>query len=215
MALPGDAIDREMMARCIWLSANAAAQGEYPFGSVIAIDGRIIAEATNRTARDNDVSRHAEVIALALAQQAVGRSGLPRATLYSNVEPCAMCAYCIREAWVGRVVYALRSPIMGGASKWNILRDDEISTRVPIFGPAPEVVSGVLANEARDAWRAWNPLVWEMVRLRGVLTAEEAAEAATPETPSVLKARRRSAWHYAVLALMKLSKKGKVSSRSS
>ena len=211
MGVSSSAIDREMMARCVKLSANAVTEGEYPFGSVIAIDGRIIAEATNRTARDNDVSRHAEVIALSLAQQAVGRSELPRATLYSNVEPCAMCSYCIREAWVGRVVYALRSPIMGGASKWNILRDEDISTRVPIFGPAPEVVSGVLAREAQEAWRAWNPLAWEMVRLRGVLAAEEAPELA--ETVEVLEARPRSTWHHAIFAFMKLSKKGKISPR--
>ena len=206
MSMPSDAVDREMMARCVWLSANAVTEGEYPFGSVVAIGGKIIAEAINRTSRDNDVSRHAEVIALSLAQKAVGRSELPRATLYSSVEPCAMCAYCIRESWVGRVVYALGSPIMGGASKWNILRDDDISARVPIFGPSPEVVSGVLASEAQDVWRKWNPLAWEMARLRGVLTAEEAGAAVT-----VLKARPRSGWHHAVFAFMKLSRKGKAS----
>ena len=150
MSLSSETTDRAMMARCIELSAVAVKEGEYPFGSLITLDGRIIAEATNRTMRDNDVSRHAEVIALSQAQQAVGRAELHRATLYSNVEPCAMCSYCIREAWVGRVVYALTSPIMGGATKWNILRDTDISSRVPIFAPAPEVVSGVLAAEVQE-----------------------------------------------------------------
>jgi tRNA(adenine34) deaminase len=195
-----------MMARCIELSAMAVKEGEYPFGSLIALDGRIIAEATNRTIRENDVSRHAEVIALTQAQQAVARSDLPRATLYSNVEPCAMCSYCIREAWVGRVVYALTSPVMGGATKWNILRDKDISSRVPIFGPAPEVVSGVLAAEVQESWRAWNPLAWEMVRMRGVLTSPEIQQ----EVPvQVLARHRRSAWHHAVFAFMKLSRKAK------
>ena len=204
MDLSSDTTDRKMMARCIELSAMAVQEGEYPFGSVIVLDGQIIAEATNRTMRENDVSRHAEVIALTQAQQAVGRADLHRATLYSNVEPCAMCSYCIREAWVGRVVYALTSPIMGGATKWNILRDQDISSRVPIFGPAPEVVSGVLAREVQDAWRAWNPLAWEMVRLRGVLTAPEVPQEAPVQ---VLARHRRSAWHHAIFAFMKLSKK--------
>jgi tRNA(adenine34) deaminase len=195
-----------MMARCIELSAMAVKEGEYPFGSVIALDGRILAEATNRTKRDNDISRHAEVIALSQAQQAVGRAELRRATLYSNVEPCAMCSYCIREAWVGRVVYALTSPIMGGATKWNILRDKDISSRVPIFGPAPEVVSGILAGAVQDSWRAWNPVAWELVRMRGVLTAPEMQQ----EVPVQVSARhRRSVWHYAVFAFMKLSGKAK------
>jgi tRNA(adenine34) deaminase len=206
MSLSSEATDRAMMARCIELSAMAVKEGEYPFGSLIALDGRIIAEATNRTVRENDVSRHAEVIALSQAQQVVGRLELSRATLYSNVEPCAMCSYCIREAWVGRVVYALTSPIMGGASKWNILRDADISSRVPIFGPAPEVVSGVLAGKVQEAWRAWNPLAWEMVRMRGVLTAHEVPE---EESLQVFARHRRSAWHYAISAFMRLSKKAK------
>jgi tRNA(adenine34) deaminase len=198
MGLLSEAVDRAMMTRCIELSALAIRQGEYPFGALIALDGRIVAEATNRTVRDNDVCRHAEVIALSLAQRAVGRSALPRTTLYSTVEPCAMCAYCIREAWVGRVVYALASPVMGGASKWNILRDPDIASRIPIFGPAPEVASGVMVREAMRVWRAWSPLAWEMARLRGALAAAEQQEAVRTEA-----AHRRSIWQHVVFAYLR------------
>lgn len=158
------------MARCVELSRLAVSKGEYPFGSVIALDGRIAAEAINRTIRDADLSRHAEIIALALARKTLGVGGLRRSTLYTNIEPCAMCAYCIREAGLGRVVYAMGSPVMGGLSKWNILRDSGMSDRVPqVFGPAPEVVAGVLLSEAQQAWRDWNPLAWEIIKLRGLL----------------------------------------------
>jgi tRNA(adenine34) deaminase len=82
-----------------------------------------------------------------------------------------MCSYCIREAWVGRVVFALASPVMGGVSKWNILRDEDMASRMPqIFAAAPEIVSGVLLQEAQQAWRDWSPLGWEMIKLRGLLT---------------------------------------------
>ncbi len=201
MGLPGEAFDRAMMGRCIELSAMAIGQGEYPFGAAIALDGRIVAEATNRTVRDNEVCRHAEVIALSLAQRAAGRAQLPRATLYSTVEPCAMCAYCIREAWVGRVVYVLASPIMGGASKWNILRDRDLSTRVPIFGPAPEVVSGVLLSEVQEVWRAWNPAAWEMVRLRGVL----ADAAPGDEIVKTAAAHPRTVWQHLIFGYLRLT----------
>ncbi len=158
------------MARCVALSRAAAAEGEYPFGAIIALDGEVIAQATNRTIRDGDITRHAEIIALSQAQKEVGKNGLRRCTLYSTVEPCAMCAYCIREAWISRVVYALGSPVMGGLSKWNILRDPDIAARIPqVFGPEPEVVSGVLAQEVQQAWQEWNPLAWEMIKLRGLL----------------------------------------------
>jgi tRNA(adenine34) deaminase len=197
------ATDKAMMMRCVELSRSAAGEGEYPFGTVIALNGQIVAEAINRTVRDDDVTRHAEVIALSAAQKALGRQGLRHATLYSNVEPCAMCCYCIREAWIGRVVYALNSPIMGGVSNWNILRDSGLSDRVPIFAPPPEIVRGVLAAEVQEAWRDWNPLVWELVKLRGVLTAPEGRQ----NEPTVLSAHRRPFWHHAVFAFSRLTSK--------
>jgi tRNA(adenine34) deaminase len=195
-----EAFDRAMMARCIELSAFAIKEGEYPFGALIALNGQILAEATNRTVRDNDGCRHAEIIALSLAQRKVGRAELPRATLYSSVEPCAMCSFCIREAWVGRVVYAIASPVMGGVSKWNILRDTDISIRAPIFGPPPEVVSGLLLREAQEVWRAWSPVAWEMARLRGILAAPELQT----EGVNALAAHKPSAWGRMAFAYMRL-----------
>ena len=98
--------DKAMMARCVELSRIAVERANIPFGTVIALDGKILAEAINHTVRDGDVTRHAEVIALSQAQKAVGRQHLRDYTLYTNIEPCAMCSYCIREAWIGRVVFA-------------------------------------------------------------------------------------------------------------
>jgi tRNA(adenine34) deaminase len=41
---------------------------------------------------------------------------------------------------------------MGGFSRWNVLRDDTLSDGIPfVFGAVPEVVSGVLAEEAGEA----------------------------------------------------------------
>jgi len=185
--------DTAMMARCIELSRIAVNEGEYPFGTVIALDGHILSEAINRTVRDGDVSRHAEVIALSEAHKKIDRKQLFRSTLYSNIEPCAMCSYCIREVQIGRVVYAISSPVMGGLSKWNILRDDGMSDRIPqVFGSVPEVVSGVLLHEAQQVWRDWNPLVWQMIKLRGLLT-ETCSRA---EHVHVQPAHRRSMWHH-------------------
>jgi tRNA(adenine34) deaminase len=185
-----EATDRAMMARAIELSRGAARQGEYPFGTVIARDGTIVAEAINRTLRYDDVGGHAEVIALSAAYKAAGRDGLRQATLYSNVEPCAMCSYCIREAQVGRVAYALASPVMGGVSKWNILRDEGMSGIPQIFGPVPEIVHGLLADEAGRAWRDWNPLAWQMIGLRGLLIEPSPQGGRVRVEP----AHRRSLW---------------------
>lgn len=194
------ATDEAMMAHCIELSRLAVGKGEYPFGTVIALDGQIIAEGINSTNRDGDVTRHGETIALSHAQKTIGREQLRRCTLYSNIEPCAMCAFCIREAWVGRVVYALGSPVMGGLTRWNILRDDGLSDRIPeIFGAVPEVVSGVLLDQAQQAWRDWSPFAWEMIKLRGLLTAPCAQQGQILVQP----AHNRSFWHYLHILFMR------------
>jgi tRNA(adenine34) deaminase len=119
--VPND-LDLRMMARCIELSRDSIAAGELPFGCVICHDEEVVSEATNRVVRDGDVTRHAEMVAMSEAQRVLGTKRLSRCTLYTNVAPCAMCCYCIRETRMRKVVYAIRSPIMGGHSRWKFYR---------------------------------------------------------------------------------------------
>ena len=179
-----------MMRRCVELSAEAVRLRELPFSCVICRDGEIVAEAVNRVVADGDVTRHAEIVAISEAQKVLGRSDLSDCTIYSNVEPCPMCAFPIRETRIGRVVYAISSPMMGGLSKWNVLGDNEISNVMPqVFGGTPEVAAGLLYREAAAVWRNWNPIYWLGIRFRGCL-----AEAPHESAYRVLqiRARRRS-----------------------
>jgi tRNA(adenine34) deaminase len=185
---PCDAYDAAMMARCIELSRLATQEGEFPFACVIAKDGTIVVETTNRVVRDGDVTRHAELVAVSLAQKALGTRDLSGCTLYTNVEPCAMCSFPIRETRISRVVYAIGSPLMGGDSRWDLLGDAEMSNVMPeAFGEAPEVVRGFLRPEAEKAWRNWNPLIWGVIRFRGCFGAPVKQEPVTDAAP-----RRRS-----------------------
>jgi tRNA(adenine34) deaminase len=162
------AIDTAMMQRCIRLSVTATEGGEFPFAAVICEGDMVVAEATNRVAQNGDVTQHAELVAVSKAQQVLGRKDLSTCTIYSNVEPCVMCSFPIRETRIARVVYAISSPIMGGFSRWNVLRDAEISNAMPeAFGPIPEVVAGLLQREAEKVWRKWNPIVRGIIKYRG------------------------------------------------
>jgi len=165
-------IDLTMMQHCIELSKQAAAQGELPFASLVCRGDVILSEAINRVARDQDITQHAEIVAISAAQKAVGKTKLTNCTVYSNVEPCVMCAFPIREARVKRVVFSLRSPLMGGYSRWNVLGDDSISDVMPeAFGQPAEVIMGLLAEEAEHVWRSWNPLIWGIIKRRGCFEA--------------------------------------------
>lgn len=89
--------DLLMMAHCIDLSKAAGKAGEYPYAAVICRDNLIVAEAMNRVARDGDVTRHAEVVAISQAQHALGATSLDDCEIYTNAEPCVFCSYAIRE----------------------------------------------------------------------------------------------------------------------
>jgi len=164
-----DRTDLQMMVRCLDLARAATQAGEFPFAAVISKNGEIVAETINQVARDADITRHAELIAVSAAQKVLARGNLKNCTLYTIVEPCPMCSFAIREARIDRVVFALSSPLMGGSSRWNVLGDDVLSLHMPeVFAPPPDIVAGLLSKEAAQVWRRWNPIIWGIIRLRGV-----------------------------------------------
>ncbi len=156
-----------MMRRCIHLSKSAP-RGDLPIACVISSKGQVIAEATNQVTQTGDVTRHAEIVAISAARKALKPRSLAACTLYTTVEPCPMCSFAIRETGIGRVAYAISSPVMGGISKWNVLRDFDLSNTIPeVFGSVPEVIANLLWQEATEVWRQWNPMASAIIERRG------------------------------------------------
>jgi tRNA(adenine34) deaminase len=175
-----NASDAEMMRRAIALAVRSGEQGEYPYGVVISRDGEIIAESINRVAHERDVTRHAEVVAIIAAQKALDTVSLDDCTIYVSAEPCVYCCYAIRESRIGRVVYGLSSPHMGGVSKWPVLTDQDISATMPeVFAAPPEIVAGFMAREAEDALLKASPVIARAMKTRGLFVAPQAAVEAT------------------------------------
>ena len=139
--------DEKFMHRCIALSQEAVNSGDAAFGSLIAIDDRLIAEGLNDY--KTKISEHAEIVVLNRAHKILGTSDLSSCTLYTSCEPCPMCSFMIREFKIKRVVFALPSLYVGGYSKWAILQDKEISELKPIFSKPPEVLGGFMEAEAK------------------------------------------------------------------
>ena len=101
--------DITYLRHAMQLALQAKTAGRHPFGAVVVgADGRILAEAGNNSMPpEGDPTQHAERVAAALAAQRVAPSVLAAATLYTNAEPCAMCAGAIYWCNIGRVVYAM------------------------------------------------------------------------------------------------------------
>ena len=179
--MPINSVDARLMRRCFELARAATARKELPFGSIIARGGEEISAEGNGVRAARDVTRHAEVCAIVAAQRALGRPSLDGCTLYTNMEPCAFCSYAIRETRIARVVFSLASPIMGGASRWDVLQDPGLSRSLPeVFGPAPEVVAGFLAEEADAALRQTAPMMWAASQARGLFVCEDAGRQSRP-----------------------------------
>jgi len=145
----GEATDADLMfMRAALGEARAAAErGEVPVGAVLAIEGRIVARAGNRTIADCDPTAHAEIVALRDAAKSIGNYRLSGATLYVTIEPCAMCAGAMIQARIDRLVYGADDP-KGGAvrSCFSIFDSPLINHRV-------ESTGGVLADGAAGLLR--------------------------------------------------------------
>lgn len=142
--------DEKNIARCIELAKIGLDKNEFPFASIITKNGGIIAESING-ARSR-VSDHAEILVLDIAHKLLGTSNLSSCVLYTICEPCPMCSFMIREYRISKVVFSLASPFMGGYSKWRILQDEEITQFPDYFASPPEIIAGILENEAKEVF---------------------------------------------------------------
>lgn len=97
--------DEQYMRRALDEARQALEEGEIPIGAVVVAKGRIISRAHNQTETLNDVTAHAEMLAITAAANALGGKYLTDCTLYVTVEPCPMCAGAIGWAQVPRIVY--------------------------------------------------------------------------------------------------------------
>ena len=135
-------IDEQMMRRCLELGKLALENGDAPVGSLIVKNGEIIAEGIESVRAKNDPTDHAEIEAVRAACGKLETLDLSDCVLYTNVEPCWMCSYAIRQTQIGRVVFGSRNEKVGGfSSKFKVLRDENLKM------PRPEIVADILREE--------------------------------------------------------------------
>ena len=128
---------------------RAGERGEVPIGAVVVLDGRVIATAGNRTRELNDITAHAEIVAIRLACEELGQERLAGADLYVTLEPCTMCAAAISFARIRRLYYGAEDPKGGGID--NGVR----FYRQPTCHHAPEVYSGLGETASADILRGF------------------------------------------------------------
>jgi len=130
------------MQRVINLVKNYSFENEIAVGAIIVRDGEVIASAVNRKEELNDVTGHAEILAIRDASQKLGRWRLDDCELYVTLEPCPMCAWAILQARIKSVYfgsYDIKYGAFGSAMDLRKFSDWK-----------PKVYGGILEKECDE-----------------------------------------------------------------
>jgi tRNA(adenine34) deaminase len=136
------------MGEALAEARNALARGERPIAAVAVVDEAMIARAHDRVQETNDPTAHAVVVALREAARKLGSARLGDATIFTTLEPCAMCVGALLESDVEALVYAVPNRIDGAAGTVvQIAQHDSLPRRI-------RVVSGIRRDEAEELFAA-------------------------------------------------------------
>ena len=142
----------ELMRRAIELSENSVRNGGGPFGAVIAKDGEIIAEGSNKVTINNDPTAHAEVCAIRNACKILNTFELANCVIYTSCEPCPMCLGAIYWARLSKIFYANDRKDAAEIGFDEDFIYEEIAIE-PQYRKKPSEI--LLRNEAINAFRMW------------------------------------------------------------
>lgn len=105
--------DDHFMKKAYNMAMRAYDEGEVPVGALVVFEGQIVGSGYNQVERLNDVTAHAEMVAITSACEYLGSKYLPDCELFVTLEPCAMCAGLIHWAQLKRVVFGARDEKKG------------------------------------------------------------------------------------------------------
>jgi tRNA(adenine34) deaminase len=126
----------------------ALERGEQPIAAVAVVDEAMVARAHDKVEQADDPTAHAVIVALRAASRRLGRSRLRDATIFSTVEPCAMCVGALLESDVEALVFALPNTRDGAAGTViQLAQHASLPRRI-------KVVSGIRRDEAEALYAA-------------------------------------------------------------
>jgi len=122
-------------------AVKAYEEDEVPVGAVVVVNNKIISRGYNQVERLNDVTAHAEMLALTSAFNYLGSKYVTNATLYVTLEPCLMCCGALYWSKIGRIVY-------GASDEKNGFK--HITNLHWPFHPKTQLVKGVLEEDCAN-----------------------------------------------------------------
>lgn len=110
--------DERFMREAIKEALKAFERGEVPIGAIVVKEGRIISRGYNQVELLHDATAHAEMLAITSAESVLENWRLSKTTIYSTIEPCAMCAGAMFLSRVQRLVWGAPDIRVGANGSW-------------------------------------------------------------------------------------------------
>jgi len=137
------------MRRALELAYEAAESDEVPVGAVVTAGEEVVSEARNAMRGSLDPTAHAEIVAIRLAAERLGRPRLDGCTIWVTLEPCAMCAAAMALARVDAVRFGAEDPKGGG-----VIHGARVFSQ-PTCHHRPDVLGGIGEEESAALLRAF------------------------------------------------------------
>lgn len=147
---------------------KARSNDETPVGAILICQGRIVGRGRNQRENRQDVTLHAEMIAIRQASRHFGSWRLEDCTLYVTLEPCVMCAGAIVQARVSQVVFGALDPKAGACGSITNIFALPLNHQVSLIG-------GVLAEECSALLKSYFRERRQRDRAAGSKSARRAA----------------------------------------
>ena len=139
MDIQADIIDHYFMAMAFQLATQAYEEGEIPVGAIVVSGERVLGKGYNQTEKLNDVTAHAEMLAITAASGNLGGKYLTDCTLYVTLEPCVMCAGALYWTQIKRIVIGAEDEKRGFARHGT-----------KILHPKTQLTKGIMAEESKE-----------------------------------------------------------------
>ncbi|MGC6404141.1 MAG: nucleoside deaminase [Candidatus Comchoanobacterales bacterium] len=130
---------KDLMTRVLKLAEANLTNNKIPIAALVASkDGNlVISEAVN----NDGPLEHAELIALSEAMRLLNKKRLNDYVLFTNLEPCSMCAYAISKCNIDTIYFAAEDVKGGG-----VVNGPRISFSENMF--KPNIISGLFEEES-------------------------------------------------------------------
>lgn len=103
---------------------------DIPVGAVIVCGDKVIAHSHNMKEQTNNITDHAEIIALKKASEILNNWRMEDCDMYVTLEPCPMCGWAIMQSRIKKLYFGSYDLKYGAFSCLHINKYSEFNTGI-------------------------------------------------------------------------------------